>query len=420
METSTFLARIFSFTRLDLHPVKKFGYSTLRSVLIITGLLLCQSLFSQHPGSGKQEFEMTPAKDDNWTCGVTTFDLVLIQKHILAIEPLDSPYKIIAADANRSESVTTADVVLFRKLILGFATSIEENTSWRFIDAAYQFPDPSNPFVEEFPESILVSSFPATADFVAVKVGDVNLSCSAGCFGSPAEPEQRTAEKLQLGVPEISAKKGEVFLLPFYWNNDQPVDGLQMGIRFDPEAITIEKLIEAGTLIKGSSVSLKDVDQGLLRLSWLANMDEVMTHGMKRGELMFAMQVRAVKDLDDVARVLELNDGVLQNEAYGPDGTHFGLSLSQYTGQDEGDFKVHIFPNPSSSRLTFEIIPQQAGKVTLMLFDSRGVRVWHKALSLHDGKNTVEIENAADLPPGVLMWKLVRRGGYAAGYLMHN
>ncbi|GIV31814.1 MAG: hypothetical protein KatS3mg030_116 [Saprospiraceae bacterium] len=380
----------------------------------------CEKMFAQCVCDGNAQYTVTPAKDDNWTCGVTTFDLVLISKHILGIQLLDSPYKIIAADANNNRKVSTVDIVELRKLILNITEKTPNNTSWRFIDAAYQFPDPSNPFVEKFPESILVSSFPATADFVAVKVGDVNLSCSANCFGSPAEPEQRTAEELQLGVPEISAKKGEVFLLPFYWNNDQPVDGLQMGIRFDPAAITIEKLVDAGTLVKGSSVSLKDVDQGLLRLSWVADLDEMMTHGVKRGDLMFAMQVRAAKDLDDVARVLELDDGILQNEAYGPGGIHFGLSLSQYSEQEEGDFIVHIYPNPSSSRLTFEIIPHQAGKVNLMLFDSRGVRIWHKALSLHDGKNTVEIENAADLPPGVLMWKLVRRGAYSAGYLIHN
>jgi hypothetical protein len=38
-------------------------------------------------------------------------DLVLISKHILGLEPLNSPYKMIAADANKSNSITTFDIV---------------------------------------------------------------------------------------------------------------------------------------------------------------------------------------------------------------------------------------------------------------------------------------------------------------------
>ncbi|MFQ5445455.1 MAG: hypothetical protein ACE5FF_00840 [Saprospiraceae bacterium] len=42
-----------------------------------------------------------PVKEGDDRCGVTTYDLVLITKHILGVQPLGSPYKIIAADANK-------------------------------------------------------------------------------------------------------------------------------------------------------------------------------------------------------------------------------------------------------------------------------------------------------------------------------
>ena len=41
---------------------------------------------------------------------VTTFDLVLISRHILGLEALDSPYKMIAADVNMSGTISTSDV----------------------------------------------------------------------------------------------------------------------------------------------------------------------------------------------------------------------------------------------------------------------------------------------------------------------
>ena len=93
------------------------------------------------PCSNCDQFRVTPAKNDDWLNGVSTFDLTLIDKHILGVEYLNSPYKIIAADVNKSNTVTTYDMVELRKLILGIYTEIPGNTSWRFVDKDHIFPD---------------------------------------------------------------------------------------------------------------------------------------------------------------------------------------------------------------------------------------------------------------------------------------
>jgi len=111
--------------------------------------------------------------------GVTTFDLVTISKHILNINTLDSPYKMIAADANNSGTITTLDLVQIRKLILFIDNEFSNNTSWRFVDGAYNFPNASNPWAEVFPEVININNVTAdqlSNNFVAVKIGDVNGS----------------------------------------------------------------------------------------------------------------------------------------------------------------------------------------------------------------------------------------------------
>jgi hypothetical protein len=82
------------------------------------------------------DYTVTPTKDNDPLNGVSTFDLVLINKHILGLEPLNTPYKMIAADANNSRSITTFDIVELRKLILGIYTELPNNTSWRFVDKA--------------------------------------------------------------------------------------------------------------------------------------------------------------------------------------------------------------------------------------------------------------------------------------------
>jgi len=63
-------------------------------------------------------YTLAPKKDNNYLNGVSTFDLVLISRHILGMQNLNSPYKLIAADVNNSGSITTFDIVHLRKLVL--------------------------------------------------------------------------------------------------------------------------------------------------------------------------------------------------------------------------------------------------------------------------------------------------------------
>jgi hypothetical protein len=123
---------------------------------------------------------ITASKQDSALNGVTTLDLLQIQKHVLGIEPLGSPYKIMAADANLSGSVTTADIVLLRKLLLGIITELPHGKTWRFIPLDYVFPNPNNPFETNVPEKIYIPAsdewFEGNLVFKAIKIGDVNNS----------------------------------------------------------------------------------------------------------------------------------------------------------------------------------------------------------------------------------------------------
>ncbi len=117
---------------------------------------------------------ITPVKDDNPLNGVSTYDLLLIQKHILGIQKLDSPYKLIAADANKSNSITTFDILELRKLILGIYVGLPNTTSWRFVPKDFVFPNPANPFATQFPEEIKLSPPTNNSSFIGIKIGDVN------------------------------------------------------------------------------------------------------------------------------------------------------------------------------------------------------------------------------------------------------
>ena len=111
--------------------------------------------------------------------GVSVMDIILIQRHILGVVRLSSPYKMIAADVNRSGSITTLDIIQMQRLILGVVNGFPGNTSWRFIPASYVFPNPEHPWLEAFPEGLDYTCNQGslqTFNFIAVKIGDVNGS----------------------------------------------------------------------------------------------------------------------------------------------------------------------------------------------------------------------------------------------------
>lgn len=138
--------------------------------------------FSCMPYGQGYEYVVTPQLNMNPTNGVSNFDAVLITKHILSIQPIIGPYKRIAADVNNSHSISTADIIALRRLILHVDDTLTNNPSWRFIPESYVFPDPNNPWVEVFPETALLSNIGAgytQVNFIGIKIGDVNGSAAA-------------------------------------------------------------------------------------------------------------------------------------------------------------------------------------------------------------------------------------------------
>ncbi len=105
--------------------------------------------------------------------GVTTFDIISIQKHILGLSVLESNSQLIAADVNHSESITGADIIEIRKVILGHKDYFTNNKSWVVYPATTDIEALVNPY--DYPTEIILSETD-NYDWKSIKVGDVNLS----------------------------------------------------------------------------------------------------------------------------------------------------------------------------------------------------------------------------------------------------
>jgi len=122
-------------------------------------------------------YVVTPSKNNDITInnGITSLDISLIRRHLLGSTPLNSPYKIIAADVNASQSITTVDVTLIRSVILG-KTSYPSGKLWEFVNSSEAL-SPANPFpftrIRAFNN---ITETKINQNFIGVKLGDVNNS----------------------------------------------------------------------------------------------------------------------------------------------------------------------------------------------------------------------------------------------------
>lgn len=102
--------------------------------------------------------------------GVSTFDMVVIARHILGITALSSQAKELAADINLTGSITTLDLVLMRRLILAIDQQFPVLPSWRFIAANNNSPGINNTIM------VTVNNNTTLQNITGIKLGDVNDS----------------------------------------------------------------------------------------------------------------------------------------------------------------------------------------------------------------------------------------------------
>lgn len=344
-------------------------------------------------------FTITPEKNDNPLNGVTTYDLVLISKHILAIEPLDSPFKIIAADANKSGSVTTFDIVEIRKLILGIYTEFPSNNSWRFVDHAFTFPNPNNPFQTAFPETISVADAIAHhmhEDFMGVKIGDVNNSAVAN---ATMQAEERNAGTAIFDIEDREVKVGESFDVRF--KAAQALQGFQFTMTLDGLEMlgTAEnEQVNAGNFGKFENATTVSID----------------------GAQEFTVRFRATKS-GKLSEMLGVSGAITRAEAYpsfasasagkndvmarlgiafrfkSPAGmTISGVGFELYQNQ----------PNPFVNKTSIGFYLPEAAEATLSVLDETGRVVYRQKGQFAQGANTILLEKALLNTSGVLYYQL--------------
>jgi Secretion system C-terminal sorting domain len=352
-------------------------------------------------------YTLTPIKDDNPLNGVSTYDLVLISKHILGLEPLSTPYKMIAADANNSNSITASDIVELRKLILGVYTDLPNNNSWRFVDKLYVFPDPANPFGVAFPENKTVAEVLAARladDFVGMKIGDVNTDAVAN---DAMSVEDRSTGTLCFEVEDRTVNAGDVFDLTM--TAAERVQGFQFTLAHAGlELVDIVPNDKTGVDNFGVFRS-----ESMLTASFDAA--DAVPNGMTNAAITLKFRAKRAGKLSDL---LKMSNQITRTEAYNTDGARYDAALrfksaAGTTIRGVGFELYQNTPNPVKNATAIRFNLPEAGAATLRITDMEGRVIKQMDGLFAKGLNTVTV-NGGELPKGVLFYELCSGNNTAA------
>ena len=331
-------------------------------------------------------YVVTPLKDDNPLNGVTTYDLVLISKHILGLQPLNSPYKMIAADANKSNSITTFDIVELRKLILGIYDELPNNTSWRFVDTDFDFTDSANPFFDQFPETKTVADIQTSAmddDFVSIKVGDVNGSAIANSLMSS---DDRSNGTLVFDVKDREVKAGEKFDVTFTAAEQV------LGYQFTLNTAGLEVLnIEPGS------------DMSLDNFGVFADAITTSYNGKVAGT--FKVTFRA-NESGSLSSMLNVSSRITKAEAYNNGQLDIALRFNGDVITGLGFELYQNIPNPWVDKTQIGFHLPAAAKATLTIYDESGRMLFTQRGEFGKGYNVFTIERELIDAVGVLYYRV--------------
>ena len=330
-------------------------------------------------------YQLLPYKDDQATEGISTLDLVLIQRHILGIERLNSPYKLIAADANNSSSVTASDIIELRKLILGVNTKLPNNTSWRFVDAAYVFDDMTQPwpFAEALNYDGLETSMNAS-DFIAVKIGDVNGTISENLLGKTSN---RSAQNTSLVINEVMLSKGELSNIPVSIENPSKIVGMQWSFELSPD-IQYHGIEADG--LKLSSENFAEITQDGKRYITFS-VDDIDGLKIEDNRPLFHIIVKSNTN-EMVSNLIKISNKVTKSKMFGNDAKENDLSLRFKTATtDQASFLSQNQPNPFKDETIIKIGQSAEGQVNILIFDAKGMEVSRQSLFLPVGEHNVVI-----------------------------
>ena len=316
---------------------------------------------------GAQAYEVIPIKDDDPMNGVTTLDLILIQRHILGLTDLDSPYDLVAADIDASGTLSVLDILQLRKMILGIYNEFPENKSWRMVDKGFVFWHSDHAEEEEFPETYNIETLisPMKVDFIGIKTGDVNGSVTAS-IKQQKDAATRSNNTWNLQATDRYVKAGQSVFVEIAVSEDIEIQGFQL-------AISTNKIGDIS--ISSSNIQITEdnylVDKfGVINISW----NTINYVQLANGSSVIELEIKPLVN-GKLSEMMSISDVGIESQTYLNNEVSYD-SAEIFWNTDIGEFALYQnTPNPwtESTDISFKI-PIDS-EVTINISSINGQRI---------------------------------------------
>lgn len=317
---------------------------------------------------------------------VKTSDIFKITNHILGVNDITDPYRLLAADVNADGVINVSDMVGIRRVILGLDDSFASGPTWRFIRRDFD--------LTGLEEGWDASIFPATfrvdeltghnrdGDFVAIEVGDVFTEII------PRSARTLEAEDMLLAAGERVDLQVAASDLAGFQGTIQAAEGL---------------VIEgwSSDLMGAGNVNDTQLSRGLLAFSYHEN-------SSLEGVEIISLHLRADKELR-ISDYLSVTDRITYAEAVAPVGSTSALRLSFSQAPVGENLSLYQnFPNPVAAQTTIEFDLPTSSECLLQVHDLQGRLLTERLLQGVAGRNMLTLSTNHDLKntTGILTYSL--------------
>ena len=330
---------------------------------------------------GHNNYELKPYKNDDAANGISTIDLILLQRHILGIQDLTSPYQLIAADANGSQSITSADIIALKRIVLGISSEFTSNTAWRFIPEGYQFFDPGSPW--DFDESLIIDAIDQDVEgnFTAIKIGDIDHSAIANSLMAGARSEQVVKWNIS------SVSDGLFVTYTMSPAKDMIVSGLQLAFEYSDDLMYVGAQSHALPVQEGDMVH----STGRLRVAHATPKSKKVAAGTPVFQVRFIIEDRNM----DLNSAFSIDDEMMTSEVYDEAIVAHRLHMEWHTEAQDDIHLLQNRPNPFADFTTIEFILARSEKMSFRVYNLNGSQVFAIERTFVKGVNQIELSKSA-------------------------
>jgi hypothetical protein len=316
-------------------------------------------------------------KQDEHLNGISTVDVVRIQRHILGIEYLNSHYKYMAADVNKTKTITSSDITEIRRLILGIKKTFTNVPSWIFVPKDLTFapnfvPD-IKPFIPSCDSIYIGDTSIDNKEYVAIKMGDVSLNAKSDALNGIQTRSQKNTLFYQTTIIDKNTIRTDFIL-----KNKFDVAGFQFTLSFDPDELEFTGIENGNIRMDEEQYSLHDLHNGKIHFAWDRNQSEKTrpTDGA-----LFSITWKR-KSLNSINPYLSIGPNGIEALCFDDKLNEFNLSL---LSTSENTTDLMVFQDFNNQIVRIEGTTNTNSSLNYSIIDITGNTILQNSIKLNQG-----------------------------------